>query len=126
MRFIAAAFALALVGCAGPGGPCSRYLAQEECPVGSPGWNAATNAEARAWERCNGYGLKVGSPGYAQCVLAASAEYRADQRRDFNDERQARAAAAPVFVPLAPLPLPPRPVQTTCVRTGDYLNCNSY
>ena len=141
MRLIASALTVVLMGCAGPGGPCDRYLAQEECPVGSLGWNAATNADAKAWERCTGYGLKREAPGWAQCMQAASAEYRADQRRDIWDERQARAAAFQAFMPAPapslampapnfiqpPMQQPPRTVQTNCMRVGsDFVNCTSY
>ena len=137
MRLIATALALVLSGCVAPGGPCDRYLAQEECPVGSSGWNAATNADAKAWERCTGYGLKRESPGWAQCMQAASAEYRVDQRRDFQEERQARAAAFQAFIPAPTPPLAapppifmqpsPRTVQTNCMRIGnDSVSCTSY
>ncbi len=92
---------------------CGLGFAHSDCAPGTPGYRAANAAgEAAAARdsadeaRCQSYGLKYGTPEFAQC------------RMNMDNQRAANFRSAVSAPPPPPQRAPPAPTTTNCTTFG--------
>lgn len=108
---IATVGAIALTGCTGTKG--ETYYGMQESPM----WFSTAAPETIATfyrKRCASYGINPDTPEMSECIQR--------EIRQTKMERAIRDASRPRYIYTPPA----RPVNTTCVRTGPYVNCSSY
>lgn len=103
--------AIALSGCTGTMG--ETYYGMQESPM----WFSTAAPETIATfyrKRCVTYGIKPDTPEMSECIQ--------QEIRQTKMERALRDASRPRKV----YQHPARPMNTSCIKTGAYINCSSY
>jgi hypothetical protein len=119
-RVGAASMAFVLSGCANHPLDCSLGISHPDCLPGTRGYETVANQQYASDAQCRSYGLRYGTPEYAQCRLNV-------------DNQQAQRETVATGVLLAnrpqtnPVVVPPvrQPIQTTCVTNGQQTNCQT-
>ena len=128
-KSLTAALTLLLTGCgtAHPMDCMTGFIAWNDCPAGSAGYERRAQAEGQDDAACRSYGLQPGTDSYAQCRIAFRVH------RDDRNQAALNAALAnlahPVIVapPVVYRPYQPPP-PTNCISNmvgnSVYTNCN--
>jgi hypothetical protein len=127
---LAIAFALVLSGCgtAHPMDCLTGFLAWDDCPAGSAGYERRVGAEAADDATCRSYSLQSGTEAYANC-RQTFAVHREDNNRAILSTIVSNAAKVTVPPPVnlhpyvAPPPAQPKNCISNVVGTSVYTNC---
>jgi hypothetical protein len=110
-----------LAGCANHPLDCAIGFAHGDCLPGTAGYRASQAKRNADDSRCLDYGLKFGTPEYAQCRQNIDNQRAAVDREFLRGSMAKRDRPEP-----APYMMPVRPsVTTQCATIGNQTTCNS-
>lgn len=132
MRAISIVLAAGLLtgcGTAHPMDCLTGFLAWNDCPAGSAGYERRAQAEAQDDTACRSYGLEPGTDGYTQCRITFRVHRDDRNQAALNAALSNLVRPSPVLVPPPVVYHPYQPAPSTscisnAVGNSVYTTCN--